>query len=190
VAVFCGANPGRDPAFARAAERLGRAVAERGLRLVFGGGRVGLMGRIADAALAAGGEVVGVIPRALVDKELAHEGLSELEIVGSMHERKARMALLSDAFVSLPGGWGTLDETCEALTWTQLAIHQKPLGLLDVAGWWAPLLALFDRAREEGFLRLEHREVLFHESDPELLLERLASFRAPEIEGWSDLTRA
>jgi uncharacterized protein (TIGR00730 family) len=153
VCVFCGASSGRLPVYADAARALGSALASRGLGLVYGGGRVGLMGAVADAALAAGGEAVGVIPQELVDRELAHGGLTELRIVGSLHERKALMAELSDGFVALPGGFGTLDELLEQLTWSQLGLHAKPIGLLDVEGYWRPLIELARHATEEGFVR-------------------------------------
>jgi uncharacterized protein (TIGR00730 family) len=156
---------------------MGRTLAGRGLELVYGGGSVGLMGRLADAALAAGGRVVGVIPGVLRDRELAHRGLTELLVVGSMHQRKARMAELSDAFVALPGGMGTLEELAEILTWAQLGLHQRPVGLLDVAGYYGPLIAFFDQARDAGFLRPEHRDLLTVGGDPGALLDRLAAWR-------------
>ena len=153
VCVFCGASSGRLAAYADAARTLGATLAGRGLGLVYGGGRVGLMGAVADGALAAGGEVTGVIPQELVDRELAHEGLTRLHVVESLHERKALMAELSDAFVALPGGFGTLDELLEQLTWSQLGLHAKPIGLLDVEGYWGPLIALAQHATAEGFVR-------------------------------------
>ncbi len=152
---------------------MGRALVERDLGLVFGGGRVGLMGAVADAVLAAGGEAIGVIPEALVQRELAHQGLTRLHVVGSMHERKALMADLADAFVALPGGFGTLDELAEILTWAQLGIHAKPIGLLDVDAYFAPLLAFFDRAAADGFLRTEHRRLLRLAGDADDLLAAL-----------------
>jgi uncharacterized protein (TIGR00730 family) len=153
VCVFCGASSGRSAAYAEAARAFGVAVASRGLGLVYGGGKVGLMGAVADGALAGGAEVVGVIPRELVERELAHEGLTDLRVVGSLHERKALMAELSDGFVALPGGFGTLDELMEQLTWSQLGLHAKPIGLLDVAQYWHPLIALARHATEQGFVR-------------------------------------
>src|SRR5205085_5644224 len=153
VCVFCGASSGRSPAYAEGARSFGAALAGRGLGLVYGGGRVGLMGAVADAALAGGGEVVGVIPQELVDRELAHGGLTELRVVGSLHERKAVMAELADGFVALPGGFGTLDELMEQLTWSQLGLHAKPVALLDVEGYWRPLIALARHATDEGFVR-------------------------------------
>jgi uncharacterized protein (TIGR00730 family) len=174
VCVFCGASSGRRAAYAAAARTFGALLAERGLGLVYGGGRVGLMGAVADGALAGGGEVIGVIPQELVDRELAHGGLTELRVVGSLHERKALMAELSDAFVALPGGFGTLDELMEQLTWAQLGLHRKPVGLLDVEGYWAPLIALARHATEEGFVREVDLEVIAVGDDGGLLLDRLA----------------
>jgi uncharacterized protein (TIGR00730 family) len=173
VCVFCGASSGRLPDYAEAARAFGAAAAQRGLGVVYGGGRVGLMGAVADAALAAGGEVIGVIPQELVDRELAHGGLSELHIVASLHERKALMAELSDAFVALPGGFGTLDELMEQLTWSQLGLHAKPVGLFDVAGYWRPLIALARHATEEGFVRESDLAAIAVGGDAEGLLDRL-----------------
>jgi hypothetical protein len=171
--VFCGASSGRVPAYADAARSFGAAAARRGLGLVFGGGRVGLMGAVADAALAAGGEVIGVIPQSLVDRELAHDGVTRLEVVGSLHERKARMAELADAFVALPGGFGTLDELLEQLTWSQLGLHASPVGLFDVEGYWRPLIALARHATEEGFVRESDLAAIAVADDAEALLDRL-----------------
>ena len=173
VCVFCGASSGRLPAYADAARSLGAALAQRGLGLVYGGGRVGLMGALADAALGAGGEVVGVIPQELVDRELAHAGVTELRVVGSLHERKALMAELSDAFVALPGGFGTLDELMEQLTWSQLGLHDKPVGLLDVEEYWRPLIALARHATVEGFVRELDLGAIAVGTDATGLLERL-----------------
>jgi uncharacterized protein (TIGR00730 family) len=184
VCIFCGSNPGTSPAYAEAARAMGTALARRGLGVVYGGGNVGLMGEVADAALAAGGRVVGVIPRSLMEKELGHAGCQELLVVATMHERKARMAELSDAFVALPGGFGTLDELCEALTWGQLGLHDKPCALLDVEGYFRPLLELFDRAVEEGFLRPENRALLLEDTEPERLLDRLARWRPVRRDKW------
>lgn len=163
---------------------MGALLAAEGVGLVFGGGRVGLMGVVADAVLAGGGEAVGVIPEALMRREVGHRGLSELHVVGSMHERKARMADLADAFVALPGGFGTFEEFCEVLTWSQLGIHPKACGLLDVAGYYAPLVAMFDHAAAEGFVRPEHRALVLRETDPARLLERLRGFVPPATEPW------
>jgi uncharacterized protein (TIGR00730 family) len=186
VCVFCGSSPGARASYRDAAVRLGAAIAERGLGLVYGGAHVGLMGVVADAALAARGEVIGVLPRALEARELAHRGLSELHVVASMHERKARMAELSDCFIALPGGVGTLEETFEAWTWTQLGLHAKPCALLDVDGYYAPLQAFLDRAVTERFVRSEHRAMLLVDDDPERLLDALARWRAPVVEKWLD----
>jgi uncharacterized protein (TIGR00730 family) len=184
VCVYCGANVGARPAYAEAAMRLGRLLGERGLGLVYGGGNVGLMGVLADAALLAGAEVIGVIPQALMARELGHQGCTVLRVVGTMHERKAVMAELADAFVALPGGLGTLDELFEAMTWAQLGLHQKPIGLLDVADFFGPLVAHLDRAVTEGFVRAEHRAALTVASDPEALLERFARYQAPDVGKW------
>jgi uncharacterized protein (TIGR00730 family) len=173
VCVFCGASSGRRAAYAEAARSFGRVVAERGLGLVYGGGRVGMMGALADGALAAGGEVIGVIPQELVDRELAHGGLSELHVVSSLHERKALMAELSGAFVALPGGFGTLDELMEQLTWSQLGLHAKPVGLLDVEDYWRPLVALARHATEEGFVRESDLAAIAVAADGVALLDRL-----------------
>ncbi len=175
ICVFCGSAAGTRPEYAEAAAELGTALATRGLGLVYGGASVGLMGVVADAALAAGGEVVGVIPQALVDREVAHPGLTELHVVGTMHERKARMAELSGAFVVLPGGMGTLEELFEVVTWSQLGLHAKPIVLLDVAGYWAGLAAFLDHAGAEGFVRAGHRAVLPRETGVTAALARLGS---------------
>ncbi|MBL0126570.1 MAG: TIGR00730 family Rossman fold protein [Flavobacteriales bacterium] len=159
IAVFCGANSGTDPAIREAARATGRTMAERGMGIVFGGGHVGLMGAVADAALEAGGEVIGVIPGFMVEKELAHQGLSELIIVRDMHERKMRMHELSEAVIALPGGFGTMDELFELLTWRQLGIHHKPMGLLNVNGFYGPLLQQIDRMHRDGFLHGETRVI-------------------------------
>jgi hypothetical protein len=174
VCVFCGASSGRGTAYLEAARAFGTEIARRGLGLVYGGGRVGLMGAVADAALAGGAEVAGVIPQELVERELAHRGVTELRVVGSLHERKAVMAELADAFAALPGGFGTLDELMEQLTWSQLGLHDKPIGLLDVAGYWRPLIALARHATGEGFVReLDLRAIAVAE-EPGPLLDRLA----------------
>lgn len=180
VCVFCGASSGRVPAYADAARAFGAAAAGRGLGIVYGGGRVGLMGAVADAALGAGGEVVGVIPQELVERELAHGGLTELHVVGSLHERKALMAELAGGFVALPGGFGTLDELMEQLTWSQLGLHLKPVGLLDVAEYWRPLIALARHATEEGFVREADLAAIAVADDAELLLDRLARLEREE----------
>jgi len=179
VTVFCGSSVGGDAAFASAAEGLGRALATSGRTLVYGGGRVGLMGRVADAALAAGGHVIGVIPEALMAREIGHRGLPDLRVVGSMHERKALMVALGDAFVAMPGGFGTLDELFETVTWSQLGIHAKPIGLLNVSGYFDFLLRFADRAASDGFVRAAHRDLLVVASEPAALLNDLEAFEAP-----------
>jgi uncharacterized protein (TIGR00730 family) len=172
VCVFCGSRTGKRPEHAEQARRIGAALVRRGLGLVFGAGHIGLMGALADAVLAAGGEAVGVIPQGLVDKELAHRRLSELRVVASMHERKALMANLADGFLALPGGFGTLDELFEILTWSQLGLHHKPIGLLNVAGFFDPLLAWVDRAVAEDFIKPACRGLLLDEREIEPLLDR------------------
>lgn len=185
VCVFCGSSMGNSPAFRTIAESLGRELAHRDLTLVYGGGNVGLMGAIADATLAAGGTVRGYIPRSLMEKEVAHRDLTELEVLGSMHERKAAMEAHADAFIALPGGFGTLDELCEILTWAQLGIHRKPIGLLDIEGYFAPLLAFFDSSVERGFIRPEHRALLQADTDPISLLDRLARWQPTSVPKWT-----
>jgi uncharacterized protein (TIGR00730 family) len=165
---------------------MGRLLAERGLELVYGGSKLGLMGILADACLEAGGRVVGVIPRALVEKEIAHTGISELHSVDSMHARKALMADKADAFIAMPGGYGTWEEFCEVLTWSQLGLQRKPCGVLNVNGYYEPMLAMADRAVAEGFLKSEHRTLLLAETDPEELLKRLERVPVPALEKWID----
>jgi uncharacterized protein (TIGR00730 family) len=184
VCVYCGANRGRDAAYAQAAQAMGRTLARRGIGLVTGGGRVGLMGVVADAALDAGGEVVGVIPEALMRKELAHAGLTDLVVTASMHERKARMAELADGFVALPGGLGTYEELFEIWTWAQLGWHAKPCGLLNAAGFYDRLVAFLDGASEAEFVKPEHRAMLIVENDPDRLLDRFATYVAPSVAKW------
>ncbi|MDP8901046.1 MAG: TIGR00730 family Rossman fold protein [Actinomycetota bacterium] len=186
VCVFCGSSPGNDPAYAEAAQSLGRALAERDITLVYGGGHVGLMGVVADSALGAGGEVIGVMPRSLVDREIGHAGLTKLHVVRSMHERKALMAELSDGFVALPGGNGTLEEFFEVLTWAQLGEHRKPCGLLNVASYYDPLLKVFDQMVEKDFLREAHRDLVLVEEDPVALLERFRGYEPPRTIKWID----
>lgn len=176
VCVFCGSARGLRPEYAAAAQTVGEELARRGLTLVYGGGNVGLMGEVADAALRAGGAVIGVIPEALTRWEVAHRGLTELRVVDTMHERKAMMADLADAFLTLPGGYGTLEEFCEVLTWSQLTLHRKPCGLLSVCGYYDPFLALVDHAVAEEFVRPVHRELILADTAVDALLDRLAAF--------------
>lgn len=189
ICVFCGSSSGANPRFAELAEQLGGLLAAQGLGLVYGGASVGLMGRLADAALAGGGEVIGVIPQSLVDMEVAHDGLSDLRVVASMHERKAAMADLADAFIALPGGIGTLDELAEVLTWAQLGLHTKPIGLLDANGYFGPLLAFFDRAVRDRFLQPAHRAMLLVEDEPGRLLTAFRSYQPPPPFKWVDRPR-
>jgi uncharacterized protein (TIGR00730 family) len=184
VTVYCGSNPGADPAFAERTRELARLLAGKGIRIVYGGSHVGLMGVLADAAMEAGGEVVGVMPQALVDREVAHTGLRELHVVGSMHERKALMAELADAFIALPGGIGTLEELIEVYTWSQLGMHRKPLGVLNVNGYYDALGAFLDVAVEQRFLRRRQREALVFAGSPEPLLARLAGAQPPAESKW------
>ena len=181
VAVFCGSSFGNDPVYAEAARLTGHTLADRGIAVVYGGGHVGLMGAVADAALQAGGRVIGVIPRQLDDRELAHHGLTELHVVESMHERQALMADLSDAFIALPGGAGTLEEIAEQWTWAQLTIHSKPCGFLDVAGFWSPMRDMLDGMVSSGFVRQEQSGIVSFADDLETLL---AMLEAPG--SWTD----
>ncbi|RLV49949.1 TIGR00730 family Rossman fold protein [Nocardioides mangrovicus] len=184
VCVYCGSSNGSSPAYADAARRLGETLVERDLGLVYGGAHVGLMGVVADAVLAGGGTVVGVIPAGLRDKELAHTGLTELHVVDTMHERKQLMAEVADAFVALPGGTGTLDELFETFTWLQLGLHSKPIGLLDVEGYWRPLVAFLDTAVDAGFLPREHADAMLLRDDPDALLDAFATWLPPHHEKW------
>src|SRR5215510_5231572 len=176
ICIFCGSSTGTRSEYAETARAMGEALLRRGIGLVYGGGCVGLMGILADAVMGGGGEVVGVIPEALVTRELAHGDITQLIVVHSMHERKAKMAELSDAFIALPGGYGTFEEFCEILTWAQLGLHRKPCALLNVDGYYDALLMLFDRAVEEGFLRPTNLRLVIEETDPHRLLEALASY--------------
>jgi uncharacterized protein (TIGR00730 family) len=184
ICVFCGSNSGSRHAYIESAQHLGKLLANQGITLVYGGGRVGLMGTLADAVMANGSEVIGVIPDSLVRREVAHTGLTDLHVVNTMHERKALMAELSDGFIALPGGFGTLDEFCEILTWAQLGLHQKPCGILNVSGYYDPLLALFQHSIAEGFLRREHGDMLIVEKDPEILLKKMAAHNPTQTEKW------
>jgi len=186
VGVFCGSNTGSGTAYAEAARKLARAIAGRGLRLVYGGGSIGLMGVLGDTAVAAGGQVVGVTPRRLIEKEVVHRGLTELRVVETMLERKALMAELSDVFIALPGGLGTLDELFEMLTWSQLGIHRKPCALLDVDDYYGKLVAFLDHAVARRFITPPHRAMLIVEHDAETVLDQLASTPLPDISKWMD----
>ncbi len=186
VCVYAGSSAGARPEFAAAARELGTLLATRGIGVVYGGGNVGLMGVLADAALAAGGEVIGIIPHTLAEKELAHAGVTRLDAVETMHERKARMAAESDGFIALPGGIGTLEELFESLTWLQLGLHAKPVGLLNIAGYYDRLLAFLETMETERFIRTEHRAMLLVESEPARVLDRLLAFTAPSADKWLD----
>jgi len=188
ICMFCGSSSGTGEIYVESAREVGRLLCERDIELVYGGGKVGLMGAVADACLAAGGRVTGVIPQLLVDKEAAHCGLTELRVVQTMHERKALMADLADAFLALPGGYGTWDELCEVLTWTQIGIQRKASALLNVNGYYDPLLAMADRAVAEGFLHDVHRELLLTDTDPARLLDRLETYVTPVVDKWMDRT--
>jgi uncharacterized protein (TIGR00730 family) len=184
ICVFCGSSQGNRPEYGIAAEEMGRELVRRNIGLVYGGGNVGLMGMIADAVLKAGGEVQGVIPENLMAREVGHKRLTKLHVVRSMHERKALMADLSDAFVAMPGGFGTLEEFCEVVTWTQLGLHAKPCGILNVRGYYTPLLRMFDHAVEEQFLKPENRTLVLARESPADLLQALEEWRPPHIEKW------
>ncbi|HEX2833418.1 MAG TPA: TIGR00730 family Rossman fold protein [Thermoanaerobaculia bacterium] len=184
ICVFCGSNTGSDPAYADAARNLGTLFAREGIALVYGGGSVGLMGQLADAVLRAGGEVIGVIPHALWAREVGHRGLTDLRIVETMHERKAMMADLADAFIALPGGLGTFEEIFEIWTWAQLGLHTKPLGFLDTNGYYKPLMQFLDRATRDKFVRDEHRSIACIDEDAEALLKKFDSWRPPRVQKW------
>ena len=186
IGVFCGSNTGTGTAYAEAARALARAIAARGIRLVYGGGSIGLMGELGAAALAAGGHVIGVTPRRLIEKEVVHRGLTELRVVETMLERKALMAELSDAFIAPPGGLGTLDELFEMLTWSQLGIHRKPCALLDVDEYYGKLAEFLDHAVARRFITPQHRAMLIVERDAESVLDRLASTPLPDVSKWMD----
>lgn len=188
IAVFCGSSSGFDPAFADMARRLGETLARRDIAMVYGGGRVGLMGIVADAVMNAGGTVIGVIPRDLMNKELGHTGISQLRVTATMHERKAAMEQEADGFIALPGGYGTLDEFCEILTWAQLGIHRKPCAVLDTkAGFFTHLLAFFDDAVDAGFVRAEHRDMIVAGTDPDDVIDRMAAYTPAIKDKWIDL---
>jgi uncharacterized protein (TIGR00730 family) len=184
ICVFCGSSSGGRTEYRAAAEAAGRFLAGRGIGVVYGGGKVGLMGALADAALAAGGSVIGVIPEVLFDKEIGHTGLTQMHVVRNLHERKAMMADLSDGFVALPGGFGTLEEFCEVITWSQLSLHQKPCGFLNVAGYWNPMVEMFDQSVREGFLKSENRGIVLVDEDMEVLLVKMKAWRPSGAEKW------
>jgi uncharacterized protein (TIGR00730 family) len=184
VCVFCGSTAGEDSRYLETADRFGQILAREGIELVYGGSRVGMMGRIAAATLQAGGRVTGVIPGAIMNRELAHQELTELRVVRSMHERKSEMAELSDAFVALPGGLGTLEAFFELLTWAQLGLHRKPCAILDVGGYFDPLVRFLDHMTREGFMSQPHRDMVLVEEDPEALVRRLREYRAPSTPRW------
>jgi uncharacterized protein (TIGR00730 family) len=190
LCVFCGSSAGREPVYRHLAGSLARALAEQRIGIVYGGASVGLMGALADAALAAGGEVIGVIPRALIEREIGHRGLTELRIVDSMHERKALMAELADGFVALPGGIGTLEELFEVWTWAQLGLHAKPCALLDTDGFYGPLVAFLDHLADAGFVREAHRDMLLTAHSPEELLTAFAAYRPPRVGKWLEAPAA
>jgi uncharacterized protein (TIGR00730 family) len=184
ICVFCGSNPGLRPDYAEAARALGRVMAAQGIGLVYGGGHVGLMGVVADTVMAEGGEAIGVIPQALLKREVEHHGLTELHVVRSMHERKQLMADLSDGFIAMPGGYGTYEEFCEVITWSQLGIHPKPCGLLNVLGFYDALLAMFDHGVREGFIHPQHRAMVLEDTDPAALVRSMHGFAPPVVEKW------
>jgi len=182
ICVFCGSSPGRNPEYTIVAEKLGKILVEQKIGLVYGGGDVGLMGKIAHMVFEHGGEVIGVIPKALAEKEVAYKGLSDLRVVSSMHERKALMADISDAFISLPGGLGTIEEFFEVLTWAQLGIHNKPCGFLNVCGYFDYLIEFLERAVDQGFIKQEHKALFLSDDDPEKLLTQIKSYKPPKID--------
>ena len=189
IGIFCGANHGTNPVYQEAAAELGRLMAQQNVLLVYGAGNVGLMGTIADAVLAEKGRAVGVIPQSLVDREVAHKGLTELHVVQTMHERKAMMAARSDAFIAMPGGFGTFDEICEIITWNQLGIIRKPVAFYNVSGFWDKFLDMVDHTVAEGFVKYDQRENLIVESDPEVLLQKIRSYADATSDYWIDFKR-
>lgn len=184
ICVYCGSNPGRLPDYREAARQLGYEMAARGVGLVYGGASVGVMGAVADAILEQGGQAIGVIPRSLATKEVAHAGLDQLIVVESMHERKATMADLSDGFIALPGGWGTIEEIFEMLTWAQLGFHEKPCGLLNVAAYFDHLFTFLETAIEEQFVREEYRPMIMMDENPSALIARFREYQAPRVKKW------
>jgi len=187
VAVYCGSSAGHNPEYSRAAESLGQVLSAKNIGLVYGGGKVGLMGAVADAVLNSGGEVIGVLPEFLSDKEVAHEGLPELRIVHDMHARKSAMSQLADGFIALPGGLGTMEEMFEMLTWLQLSLHEKPCGLLNVCGFYDHLITFLDHMTAEGFLKQEYRAMLLCSADPAKLIDRMLAFEVPAVKKWIGL---
>lgn len=185
VAVYCGASSGKGDGYVDVARAFGRLLAENGMAIIYGGGKIGLMGALADGALAVGGRVIGVIPRGLFEREVGHTGVSELRVVESMHERKALIADLAEGFVAMPGGYGTLDELCEVITWAQLGLHSKPIGLLNHAGYYDALLAMFDRGLAEGFIPAAFRSLVLDAEAPAALLARLQAYTPPATTPWS-----
>lgn len=186
ICVFCGSNSGIDPIYLATAEKVGKFLADNNIELVFGGGRVGLMGKIADTVMENGGKVIGIIPQALSEREVAHQGLTELHVVGSMHERKAMMADLADGFIALPGGVGTFEEFCEIVTWAQLGIHKKPCALMNVGGFYDSFIAMFDHSMNQGFIRPQHRALVLVESEIDKLYKAMLEYRPPIVEKWLD----
>jgi len=184
ICVYCGSSPGKNPAYSQAAVKLALALCEQNIGLVYGGGAIGVMGTVADAVLAAGGKAVGVIPKALAIKEVAHDSLSELHVVASMHERKAMMADLADGFVALPGGWGTLEEIFEILTWAQLGFHDKPCGLLNIEGYYDGLIGFLENSFDQQFVNELYRPMLMTAQEPMALLDQFATYRAPKVRKW------
>jgi uncharacterized protein (TIGR00730 family) len=189
ICVFCGSNTGANPRYTTEAQNLGKMLAERGIRLVYGAGNIGLMGIIADAALDAGGEVIGVIPYFLKVKEVCHTGLTELYVTKTMHQRKEILADLSDGFIAMPGGFGTMDELCEILTWAQLGLHSHPIGLLNVEGYYDHLIQLFDKMADDKFLHPKNRSLVISDTEPAALLQKMADFSPPDVEKWLDRSR-
>jgi len=190
VCVFCGSSKGFRPAYVEAAHDMANVLVRRGAGLVYGGGCVGLMGELADTVMAGGGEVIGVIPQALVAREVGHRGITQLLIVRSMHERKSKMMELADAFVAMPGGFGTFEEFCEVITWAQLGLHQKPCGLLNVEGYYDSLLNLFNKGVDDGFIHPSTRELVLDATDPDVLLDKLSYYKPPIVEKWIERDEA
>ncbi len=189
ICVFCGSSAGRNSTYKGAAVDLGRLLAQKNLRLIYGGGNIGLMGEIAQSVIQGGGSAIGVIPQFLVEKELVYDKLTEIRVVDTMHERKATMAELADAFIAMPGGFGTLEETVEVLTWAQLGLHEKPIGLLNIDGYYSHLNQFFEHMIAEGFLLGEYKNMLLVEDNPDALLNSLSTYKVPDIDKWGNLTK-